>query len=294
MNGLKVCTAIRNKDFEDDVIKAVKEMGWTHSYVNMDDIVNENRKTNQVFVVEDNYASILNLIEFHNSSKLNFMPVVVLSSPDSKFKDWVKGVKYPEKYFHTSVNTFRYLSAPIITAMVNLAESYHNRIFGLFRECTDSNFKNNQLDMRSFLDGELKFITDLLYAERGSIMLLGDKNTLIIEAATKTSLVGLEVERKPDSVAWTVIDTMQPVFVENIASDPRFKKTAGYAKDYFLSLPIFLNKKIAGVLNLSDKMVSLIFDTNDYEKAQSLLAVMEPYLYIYKLTKYVQALRNKQ
>ena len=59
-----------------------------------------------------------------------------------------------------------------------------------------------------------------------------------------------------------------------------------------MSIPIFLNKKIAGVFNLSDKMVSLLFDNDDYEKANELLAVLEPYLYINKLTKYVRTLKN--
>ena len=87
---------------------------------------------------------------------------------------------------------------------------------------------------------------------------------------------------------------MKPIFVENIDNDPRFKKSSsGYTKDHFMSIPIFLNKKIAGVFNLSDKMVSLLFDNNDYEKANELLSVLEPYLYINKLANYIRTLRNQ-
>ena len=60
-----------------------------------------------------------------------------------------------------------------------------------------------------------------------------------------------------------------------------------------MSIPIFLNKKIAGVFNISDKMVSLIFDSGDCEKASELLSVLEPYLYIEKLANYIRTLRNQ-
>lgn len=40
-------------------------------------------------------------------------------------------------------------------------------------------------------------------------------------------------------------------------------------------------------------MVSLLFDNSDYEKANELLAVIEPYLYINKLANYVRSLKNQ-
>jgi len=59
----------------------------------------------------------------------------------------------------------------------------------------------------------------------------------------------------------------------------------GYSKDYFMSLPIFINGKIEGVLNLSDKMVSLLFDSSDQKNADRLLKIIEPYLFIEKLKR---------
>ena len=40
-------------------------------------------------------------------------------------------------------------------------------------------------------------------------------------------------------------------------------------------------------------MVSLLFDKNDYDKANELLSVLEPYLYINKLANYIRTLRNQ-
>ena len=294
MKNLKICTAIRNKTIEDEIIKIIQDAGWIHSNVNMDDVVNEHRSVNQVFIIEDNYSQILNLVEFHNSCYLNFIPTVVLSAVDSKCKDWVKGVKFPEKYFHCGLMNFRMIATQTIETMAALGEAHKNLVVKKYREATTSTFKKSALDFRSFLDEVLTMSLDILYASRGSIMLLNEKGNLVIEAATKKAIVGIEIPPSNDNVAWTVVNTAKPIFVENIDDDPRFKRSSsGYAKDHFMSIPIFLNKKIAGVFNLSDKMVSLLFDNNDYEKANELLAVIEPYLYINKLANYIRTLRNQ-
>ena len=293
MKTLKICTAIRNKDFEDEIIEIIQNSGWVHSNVNVDDIVNDHRSTNQVFIVEDNYSQILNLIEFHNSSFLNFIPVVVLSAVDSKCKEWVKGVKYPEKYFHTSLLNFRLILNQTVETMIALAEAHKSIIIGKYRSAASQAFKKSAFDFRNFLTEMLEISLDILYAERGSIMLLNESGNLVVEAATKKSIIGLEVPPCNDNVAWAVVNTMKPIFVENIGDDPRFKKSSSkYAKDYFMSLPIFLNKKIIGVFNLSDKMVSLLFDNEDYERANELLAVLEPYFYIEKLINRLKSLSN--
>ena len=294
MKNLKICTAIRNKTIEDEIIKIIQDAGWIHSNVNMDDVVNEHRSVNQVFIIEDNYSQILNLVEFHNSCYLNFIPTVVLSAVDSKCKDWVKGVKFPEKYFHCGLMNFRMIATQTIETMAALGEAHKNLVVKKYREATTATFKKSALDFRSFLDEVLTMSLDILYASRGSIMLLNEKGNLVVEAATKKAIVGIEIPPSNDNVAWTVVNTMKPIFVENIDDDPRFKRSSsGYAKDHFLSIPIFLNKKIAGVFNLSDKMVSLLFDNNDSEKANELLSVLEPYLYINKLANYIRTLRNQ-
>lgn len=294
MKNLKICTAIRNKTIEDEIINIIQDSGWTHSNVIMDDVVNEHRAENQVFIIEDNYSQILNLVEFHNSCYLNFIPTVVLSAADSKCKEWVKGVKFPEKYFHCGLMNFRMIAPQTIATMSALSEAHRNLVVKKYREAATSIFKKSALDFRSFLNEVLIMSLDILYAERGSVMLLNEKGNLVIEAATKKEIVGIEIPPSNDNVAWTVVNTMKPIFVENIDHDPRFKRSSsGYNKDHFLSIPIFLNKKIAGVFNLSDKMVSLLFDKNDYDKANELLSVLEPYLYINKLANYIRTLRNQ-
>jgi len=289
---LKVCTAIRDKDFEDRIIELIARHEWKHSFVNIDDIVNEHRRDTLFYIVEDNYTSILDLIELHNSCALNFIPVVILSNSEgSKHFNWIKRVRNPEKYFHIKANSFFESMTQIVNTMDALRDTFQFKKIDQFREDVSFSFKRSG-DSSLFLNDILPRMLDLLYAERGSIMILNKNNNLVIQASTKKNLVGLEVEYKPDSVAWTVIDTKKPIFVENIEDDSRFQKGKGYAKDYFLSIPIFVNGEITGVLNLSDKIVSLLFDAADHENANKLISILEPYININLLLEHGVEIKN--
>ena len=278
---LKICTAIRNKDLEDSITEIIMSQGWKHSFVNTDDIIGDNRKDTLVFIIEDNYSSILNFIEKHNSSDLNFLPTIILSSKDSHHSDWVRYVKYPEKYFHIGTDHFGEILIQVVKTMNDFRNSYEYKKLFKFRETVSKTFHKRIGDFKCFINAVLPDMLELLYADRGSIMLLNKDGNLVIEASSKKELVGLEVAYKKESVAWTVMDTKKPVFVEDIENDPRFKKMQGYNKDYFLSIPIFTaDEEITGVLNLSDKTISLLFDQTDYENANMLLNILEPYFYI--------------
>lgn len=277
---LKICTAIRNKDFEDSIVEIIESQGWKHSFVNTDDVIGDNRKDTLVFIIEDSYSSILNLIEKHNSSDLNFLPTIIVSAEKSQHKAWVRYVKYPEKYFHTKMNHFGELLVQVTKTMNAFRNSHEYKKLYNFRKTVADAFREKD-DFKCFINALLPDILDLLYADRGSVMLLNKDGNLVIEASTKKELVGLEVTYKKESVAWTVMDTKKPVFVEDIENDPRFTKSKGYLKDYFLSIPIFTNDdEIAGVLNLSDKTISLLFDQTDHENAKLLIDILEPYIYI--------------
>lgn len=276
---LKICIAVRNKDVEDRVIEMIRSNHWKHSFVNVDDISCRNRNGALVFIIEDSYTSILDLIEMHNSCELNFLPVIILSSDRPSNVSWQTLVKYPEKYFRMNMRYIGDTMVQTIRIMDSFRNAYHVKKIHQFHEKISLSFWKRK-DLSGFMNGVLPDLLDLLYTERGSIMLLNDKGDLVVEASTRKDLVGLEAKYKPDSVAWTVIDTQKPVFVENIDSDKRFKKGEGYSKDYFLSIPIFINGNISGVLNLTDKITSLLFDSTDYDNANDLLKIMEPFIYI--------------
>ncbi len=283
--GIKVNLAVRDKDYEDTIIKRLEKIGHNPTPVNLEDIMNGARNENQVFIVEDSYRSILDLIEIHNSCDKNFLPVIFVTSADSSYKDWIRDVSKPDKYWPVDKKILPYILNRAIKMMhiicVKSMENYIYRTHTSF-----SKFFSPGRDFRDAIYDAMKLILDFLYAEKGSIMLLDENKKLFIEAATNKKIIGLEAKYNPSSVAWTVVNSGEPVFCEDIEKDSRFeKKKKSYAKDYFLSIPIFVDGEIKGVLNLSDKIVSLLFDSVDYRRANTFLSIIEPIIKYHYLGK---------
>src|SRR5262249_32635818 len=92
----------------------------------------------------------------------------------------------------------------------------------------------------------------------GSIMLLDDPTqTLRIAAAEgleDTIVVGTTV-RVGEGIAGKVIQTGEPVLVEDVEHDKRFNKTNDpkYDTSSFICMPLRAQERIIGVLNLSKK-----------------------------------------
>ncbi|MGI6394176.1 MAG: GAF domain-containing protein [bacterium] len=275
--NLKVSVAIRDKELEDKVIDIVKSHKWQHSFVNVDDVTCKEHAQSIVFVVGEGYYSILNLIEMHNSCELNFHPTIVVCSDSTTSEEHLKTVKYPEKYFFIGKESLESLATQIIKTMDSLRDAYKLKKIYQFREEVLEAFRKEKV-FSKFIKKVFPSLLNLLYADTGSIMLLNEKNNLVIEATTKKHLEDIEVEYNPKSVAWTVMDTKKPVVVEDIESDSRFKKGEGYLKNYFISIPIFIGEEIKGVLNLTDKATPMLFDFYDNDNANKLIKVLEPYI----------------
>jgi len=121
MSNLRICTAFRDKDFEDKVNTHIQDLGFSYSTVNSDDIVNAARTEELVFVIEDSYSSILDSIEEQNAHQHNFIPVIFVTAPDSKYKTWISNVKYPEKYFTLEMKLVFYLiKTPFISPFIKI------------------------------------------------------------------------------------------------------------------------------------------------------------------------------
>lgn len=281
---LKVCTAVRDKNIEDSIIDTIMLNKWKHSYVTSDDITSEQSKDGLLLIIEDSYQSILDLVIRHNECELNFLPVIIIGSGDPKYSGIPEKLQYPEKYFYIRSPHFPELMVQTVRTMDKYRDAYKYKKFSQFREFVADAYKRSGT-FSGFMNGILPRLLKLLFTDRGSIMLLNERGNLVIEASTKKDLIGLEIGYKPDSVAWTVIDTGRPVFVEDIEKDPRFKKGTGYSKDYFLSLPLFVNDEIAGVFNLTDKITSLLFDSDDYDNANALISIIEPYIMMHRLQR---------
>lgn len=108
------------------------------------------------------------------------------------------------------------------------------------------------------LDGVLDNTMRTVHATIGSIMLpVGDRRTLRIAAARGLPADVVVRTEVPvgDGIAGTVFASGEAVFVDDIATDPRFEKENDpkYQSGSFICLPIRAAGQVIGVLNLSRK-----------------------------------------
>lgn len=107
-------------------------------------------------------------------------------------------------------------------------------------------------------DFVVKKAADILEAEKCSLMLI-DKNAgeLCIKAAKGLSeeVIKRTVLKVGEAIAGVVAQAGKPLLVRNIEYDPQFKRAnrLSYKTRSFLSVPVKLEEKLIGVLNVSDK-----------------------------------------
>lgn len=129
---------------------------------------------------------------------------------------------------------------------------------------------NEQALLQTILDKS----ADLLLAEQGSLMLLDHETEALLMEATKGSVdEALEKIRIPKGVgiAGRVAELGEAILVEDIENDPRIGKKSGsrYKTSSFLSVPIKVEQRIMGVLNLADKRSGEVFNKEDLKLAQA-------------------------
>jgi diguanylate cyclase (GGDEF)-like protein len=108
----------------------------------------------------------------------------------------------------------------------------------------------------------------LLAAEQGSLMLLDqDTDALFLEATKGIMENPSDTLRIPrgEGIAGRVAALGEPLLVENVEDDPRVRKKnrRRYKTLSFVSVPLKLEDRIIGVLNLSDKTTGGVFDEED-------------------------------
>jgi diguanylate cyclase (GGDEF)-like protein len=124
--------------------------------------------------------------------------------------------------------------------------------------------QNFQTLLRTILDKS----AELLKAEQGSLMLI-DHNTDDLLLEVKKGVVEGVSERlrigRGEGIAGKVAELGEPILVENLESDPRIrqKNRQHYKTRSFLSVPLKINERTIGVLNLSDKVSGEVFNDED-------------------------------
>jgi len=115
---------------------------------------------------------------------------------------------------------------------------------------------------------------ELLTAEQGSLMLFDHETDVLLLEAKKGIIEGVTRKHKinrGEGIAGKVAENGEAILVKNVEKDPRTnqKNRQHYKTLSFVSVPLKINDRIIGVLNLSDKATGEVFDEEDLKLIQS-------------------------
>ncbi len=129
----------------------------------------------------------------------------------------------------------------------------------------------NQL-FQTILDKSIQ----LLKAEQGSLMMLNhETKELLVEAKKSTGHIIKDNMRTHfgENIAGKVLETGKALLVEDVEKDPRVnqKNKPRYKTKSFISIPLKIENRVEGVLNISDKSSGESFNKNDLNLIQSFI-----------------------
>ncbi len=135
---------------------------------------------------------------------------------------------------------------------------------------TITNIRNYETLLQTILDKS----ADLLKAEQGSLMLLDQETDVLLVEAKKGNIEGLMEKiriNRGEGIAGRVAELGEAILVENLENDPRVRQInrKHYKTRSFVSVPLKIDDRVIGVLNLSDKTSGEVFDEEDLKLIQS-------------------------
>jgi len=110
---------------------------------------------------------------------------------------------------------------------------------------------------------------DYTNAEKGSLMLVSERDELYILAARGFDMQFIETYRikMGEGIAGMVAQSRSPVLVEDIDRDERFKrkKRDRYKTKSFISCPLIRRDKVLGIININDKKDGTPFTEDEFD-----------------------------
>ncbi|MEZ5358039.1 MAG: response regulator [Candidatus Zixiibacteriota bacterium] len=130
---------------------------------------------------------------------------------------------------------------------------------------------SSTIELDTLLDNIIDLSTATLRASIGSIMLVDENREFLTIAAAKG--LSNEIVRKTKtpigtSISGHVAQTGEPLFISNVEGDPRFKKEnrqERYGKSSLLCVPLKVQNKVIGVINMAAKTTGGEFGEHDFK-----------------------------
>jgi hypothetical protein len=141
------------------------------------------------------------------------------------------------------------------------------------------------------MDSFVELISELLDINICSIMLSDE----LTNELTVKSAIGLDEDvikrtriKFGDKIAGWVALEGKPVFIENVEDDTRFAKTsiAQYTTKSLMTLPLKIDGRVIGVLNLNNKKIAGSFSKNDYYIASQLSSKISDFIQLLQSENY--------
>jgi diguanylate cyclase (GGDEF)-like protein len=121
------------------------------------------------------------------------------------------------------------------------------------------------MDRQKLYETILSKSTELVGAEQGSLMIL-DNGTLEVKAARgiDTSIVENLRIKVGDSISGSIAKKGVPLVIKDIEKAiPSRKNRPRYKTKSFISIPLKMESKVVGVINISDKITGEVFSEDD-------------------------------
>jgi diguanylate cyclase (GGDEF)-like protein len=123
------------------------------------------------------------------------------------------------------------------------------------------------LDREELYETILEKSTELLGAERGSLMILDNKNKVLAVKAAKgidRSVIKDIRVKVGEGISGSIVAKGIPVMVLDIEDEvPLHKNISRYKTKSFVSIPLKLDDRVIGVINISDKISGEVFSEED-------------------------------
>ncbi len=180
----------------------------------------------------------------------------------------------PPKSVFTIPNIILNLAAPFLKSLNSfkaadetISDAHRTRLNGFYALEQVYRSIAPVLDREELYQTILAKSSELVSAERGSLMILDSKNKVLSVKASKGIDINITENlriKMGEGISGSIAAKGLPVVVKNIEAEvPSWKNRPVYKTKSFISIPLKLDNRVIGVINMSDKASGASFSEDD-------------------------------